>query len=118
MDFTGYDHPLPPEIVETIRLIGRKWALVILHELTHEPLGFGELKERIDGVSASVLSDLLNEFIEKEIIEKRIVSKNKSIYFITDFGGVLCSIITAISEWGSKLLSKQGNISVEEISEV
>ncbi len=68
------ENPLPPEIIETIRLIGRKWAVIVLHELTHSPLSFGELKDKIYGISASVLSDLLTEFIDNDILEKRMIS--------------------------------------------
>ncbi len=112
-------HTLPPEVVETLRLIGRKWSVIILHELTHTPLSFGELKDRIKGVSASVLSDLLSEFIDKEIIEKRSISISppRSAYFITSFGSILCDIIDSISNWGSELLQKKSHITVQEISE-
>lgn len=113
-------HILPIEVVETIRLIGRKWSVIILHELTHTPLSFGEIKERIKGVSASVLSDLLSEFIEKGIIEKRSISISppRSAYFITSFGSVLCDIIDSINQWGAELLSRQkSHIKVEEIPE-
>ncbi|MHA2501596.1 MAG: winged helix-turn-helix transcriptional regulator [Candidatus Kariarchaeaceae archaeon] len=118
MDQTS-ENPLPNEILETIRLIGRKWSVVVLHELTHEPLSFGELKEKIPGVSASVLSDLLTEFQEKEIIEKRSisVSPQRSAYFISEFGQVLCKIIESISDWGAKLVSqKQGSVSVTRVN--
>lgn len=108
-------NPLPAEILETIRLIGRKWSVVILHELTHTPLSFGELKENIPGVSASVLSDLLTEFQDKEIIEKRSISVSppRAAYFITGFGQVLCDIIESISSWGAELARKnQGRVTV------
>ncbi len=112
-------HDLPPEVVETLRLIGRKWSVIMLHELTHNPMSFGELKDQIKGVSASVLSDLLSEFIDKEIIEKRSISISppRSAYFITSFGSVLCDIIDSISNWGSELIGRKSMIKVEEIGD-
>lgn len=100
---------LPPEVHETLKLIGRKWSLNILHVLTHDPLSFGELKTEVKGISASVLSDLLTEFIENDIIEKKIISEspNKSAYFITSFGKILCDIIDNIMTWGNDLVTKQ-----------
>jgi DNA-binding HxlR family transcriptional regulator len=112
------ENPLPPEIIETIRLIGRKWAVVVLHELTHSPLSFGELKDKIYGISASVLSDLLTEFMEKDIIEKRTISVSppRSVYHISSFGSVLCGIIENISEWGATLINhKQSHVSVDKV---
>ena len=102
-------HDLPEEVHETLRLIGRKWSIMILHDLTHEPMSFGELRESIKGISASVLSDLLNEFMDNDIVEKRVisVSPNRSAYFISDFGQVLCDIIENIMEWGTSLISKR-----------
>ncbi len=108
-------HELPPEVLETIRLIGRKWAVNILHELTHNPLSFSELRNQVKGISASVLSDLLNEFINNNIIEKRIISTkpNRSAYFITEFGEILCEIIESIMAWGSTLMNKRaGHVSI------
>ena len=113
------ENPLPPEILETIRLIGRKWSVVVLHELTHSPLSFGELKEKIPGVSASVLSDLLTEFQDQDIIEKRTlsVSPARSAYFISEFGHVLCNIIESIADWGAKVIQKkQHSVSVKRVN--
>ncbi|OLS26484.1 MAG: putative HTH-type transcriptional regulator YtcD [Candidatus Heimdallarchaeota archaeon LC_2] len=113
------DHALSEEVVEVLRLIGRKWSLMILHELTHDPMSFGELKQTIQGVSASVLSDLLSEFISKDIIEKRSISISppRSAYFITSFGAILCEIIDSITNWGSELLRRRSHIKVEEVGE-
>jgi len=113
------EHVLSDEVIDTLRLIGRKWSLIILHELTHTPLSFGELKDRIKGVSASVLSDLLSEFIGKLIIEKRSISISppRSAYFITSFGAVLCEIIDSINNWGSELVQRRSQVKVEEVSE-
>ena len=113
------DHTLSDEVVEVLRLIGRKWSLIILHELTHDPMSFGELKETIKGVSASVLSDLLSEFISKDIIEKRSISISppRSAYFITSFGAVLCEIIDSINNWGSELIRRRSQVKVEEITD-
>ena len=41
------DHALSEEVVEVLRLIGRKWSLMILHELTHDPMSFGESSNSI-----------------------------------------------------------------------
>ncbi|MCH8907790.1 MAG: helix-turn-helix transcriptional regulator [Candidatus Heimdallarchaeota archaeon] len=113
------EHSLSPDVIDVLRLIGRKWSLIILHELTHNPMSFGELKETIKGVSASVLSDLLSEFISKEIIEKRSVSISppRSAYFITSFGAILCDIIDSINSWGEELTRRVSRIKVEEVGE-
>ncbi len=103
------DESLPPSVLETIRLIGRKWAVNILYELMNEALSFSEIKNRIQGISSSVLSDLLNTFIDNHIVEKKIIaiSPKKTEYFITDFGNVLCEILENIMDWGDSLILKR-----------
>ena len=112
-------HTLSPEVIDILRLIGRKWSLNVLHTLVHEPMGFGELKQQIKGVSASVLSDLLSEFIDKEVLEKRSISISppRSAYFITSFGSVLCEIVDSIVTWSDELARRKGHVHIEEVTD-
>ena len=108
---------MPPEVYETIRMVGRKHAFKVLHLITHQPLSFNEIKEELS-ISASMLSDLLSDFQLKNIIEKRqIVSRPvKYAYFMTDnFGHALCKIIDSINEWGAGLLDTSSHISISKI---
>lgn len=100
---------LPISVQETFRLIGRKWAINILYLLMNDPHTFGDLKNNIQGISSSVLSDLLNTFIEEEIVEKKIlsISPKKTEYFLTEFGLVLCEIVESILKWGDLLLDRR-----------
>jgi DNA-binding HxlR family transcriptional regulator len=50
-------------------LLGRRWALRILWELREDSLGFRELQQRCDSMSASVLSQRLAELGDAGIIE-------------------------------------------------
>ncbi|MHA2168377.1 MAG: winged helix-turn-helix transcriptional regulator [Candidatus Kariarchaeaceae archaeon] len=112
-------HDVPPAVSSVIRLIGRKRAVNLLHELVHSSLSFGELKDSIEGISASVLSDLLSAFIERGIVAKRemSISPPRSSYFITDFGAVLCEILDSIMEWGTELVEKENMIKVQKLDE-
>lgn len=105
-------HELPKHVSHVIRLVGRKWALDVLHTLAHDPLTFGELKKRVNGISASVLSDLLSEFQEKNIIEKRTVNPPHHTYFIGDFGNLLCEIVDRLDEFGTKVMDMYPNKAV------
>jgi DNA-binding HxlR family transcriptional regulator len=50
-------------------LLGRRWALRILWELQDERLGFRELQQRCDSMSASVLSQRLAELVDADIVD-------------------------------------------------
>ncbi len=108
---------LPKHIEETLRLIGRKWAIPVLHELTHSPLTFGELKNKIPGISASVLSGLLSDFQVHGVLEKKTVNPPHHTYFIGDFGMVFCDIIERIDEFGKQLLEIYPAVKSTNISE-
>ena len=38
-------------VMATANIIGKKWYLIILHELTRGPMGFNELKRAVRGIS-------------------------------------------------------------------
>ena len=67
---------LPPEVLLTIKLIGKKWSLPILYAL-HDKigLGFSELKRELkDCISSNMMSQVLGELQNNNLVEKRIIS--------------------------------------------
>lgn len=91
-------------LISMANLLGRKWHLVILHELlTEGAMGFGELKGDIDRISSKVLSDSLDRLeSEHDLVERRIVSEKpvRVEYAMTDRGRELAPIVDRIHEWG------------------
>ncbi|RCU44376.1 transcriptional regulator [Haloplanus salinus] len=91
-------------LISMADVLGRKWHLVILHELlTEGAMGFGELKGEIDHISSKVLSDSLDRLeTEHDLVERRIVSEKpvRVEYAMTDRGRDLAPIVTRIHEWG------------------
>jgi DNA-binding HxlR family transcriptional regulator len=85
-------------------LLGRKWHLIILHQLlTEGAMGFGELKGEIDHISSKVLSDSLDRLeTEHELVERRIVSEKpvRVEYAMTERGRDLAPIVDSVHEWG------------------
>jgi len=85
-------------------VFGRKWHLIILHQLlTEGAMGFSELKGKIDRISSKVLSDSLERLeTEHGLIERRIVSEKpvRVEYTMTDRGRHLAPIVDQIHEWG------------------
>jgi DNA-binding HxlR family transcriptional regulator len=91
-------------LISMANLLGRKWHLVILHQLlTEGAMGFGELKGEIDHISSKVLSDSLDRLeTEHELVERHIVSEKpvRVEYAVTDRGRDFAPIVTRIHEWG------------------
>jgi DNA-binding HxlR family transcriptional regulator len=50
--------------------LGNKWALHVLHVIADEACRFTELKQRIDGISETMLSRRLSDLQEKGFIQQ------------------------------------------------
>ncbi|NYZ77936.1 helix-turn-helix transcriptional regulator [Candidatus Micrarchaeota archaeon] len=65
-------------ILENLEFLERKWTLRILREISAGETKFNKIKERVKGITASVLSARLQELEKAEII-KRIVSNTAPV---------------------------------------
>ena len=91
-------------VTETARIIGKKWYLIILHELTRAPMGFNELKRAVRGISAKVLSENLTELEHKGLLTRTVYSESpiRVEYGLTDKGRELDGIFASMRVWGEK----------------
>src|SRR5690349_4360142 len=55
-------------VMAALDLLGRRWALRVLWELSHEPMRALELKDRCDDMSSSVLYQRLRELSEAGLV--------------------------------------------------
>src|SRR5215203_1186630 len=91
----GSSHGRP--IMAALDLLGRRWALRILWELRHQPLGFRALQGACDDMSSSVLRDRLGE-----LAEARIVDRDRDTYALSSLGGELVNALAPLSEWSTR----------------
>ena len=91
-------------VTETAKIIGKKWYLIILHELTRQPMGFNELKRAVRGISAKVLSENLQELEEKGLCVRTVHSESpiRVEYSLTDKGRELDGIFASMRVWGER----------------
>lgn len=93
-----------PYFHHTVELLGRRWSGVILRVLVSGPTRFGEIRDRIPGLSDRLLTSRLAEF-EAEGIVNRCDHGGASYYELTDKGQALEPVIEAISraarEWAN-----------------
>lgn len=95
------------QIVETVGLISKKWHPVIIQRLLDDgPLGFNDLKERIEAISAKVLTDSLEDLAENGLIRRTVISESplRVEYELTDTGRELQTAMEALAQWGDQYL--------------
>jgi DNA-binding HxlR family transcriptional regulator len=85
-------------IMALLDLLGRRWALRIMWELSHGPgPTFRELQQRCDGISSSVLTQRLSELTEAGII-----CRPGHGYALTPDGEDLTGYLLQLQHWADR----------------
>ncbi len=96
-------------MVATSAILGRKWHPVIVHRLIEDdPLSFGDLESRIQGISGKVLSESLTDLEEKGLIDRSVVAQKpvRVEYSLTAHGRGLEDAIAELHQWGQEYLTE------------
>jgi DNA-binding HxlR family transcriptional regulator len=82
-------------LMAALDLLGRRWALRILWELTDGPSGARELRQRCDAMSPSVLYQRLAELTEAGLVDQ----DGRGRYRLTPLGEALGTAIEPLDRW-------------------
>jgi DNA-binding HxlR family transcriptional regulator len=85
-------------------LLGRRWALRVLWELRHGPLGARTLRDRCDGMSPSVLYERLSELRAAGLLAQA----DDQRYELTDVGRALGAAIEPLDQWSRRWARETG----------
>jgi DNA-binding HxlR family transcriptional regulator/DNA-binding response OmpR family regulator len=100
----------PDYLLDSAALLSKKWHPVIVRTLADgDGLGFSDLEARLDGISAKVLTDALEELQDHEVIERTEVSQSplRVEYTLTDRGTDLEAVIQSLADWGETYLAAE-----------
>lgn len=91
-------------VVETVKIIGGRWELIILKSLVEKPMRFNEILREADGISSRTLSRILRRLMELGIVKREVLSLQPVtiIYSVTEKGKDIKPIIEALQKWGEK----------------
>ncbi len=107
---------LPKCPVETtLKMIGKRWKIIILRELLSGTMRFGELKKAVNGISQKVLTSNLRQMEEDGLVVREVFNEvpPRVDYTLTDVGYSLASVLDSMADWGEgykhflKLVEKQ-----------
>src|SRR5262245_33467650 len=106
----------PTELAVTV--LGGKWRVVILAYLKEGVHRYGELKRRLPGVSAKVLTQQLRALAREGLIERTIYSEvpARTEYRLTGYGRSLVPVLDAIYRWGLRHAKQRGDARLELVT--
>jgi DNA-binding HxlR family transcriptional regulator len=84
-------------VMAALDLLGRRWALRILWELSQAPAGFRELQRRCERMSSSVLSTRLTE-----LADTRLLALHEDGYHLTPLGEDLVAALQPLNAWATR----------------
>ena len=87
-------------------LIGQRWSMLVVRELTPGPRRFTDLHAGLPGLATDVLAERLRELVNAGVVEHRAVSNPApgKVYGLTASGVALAAIGQQIADWGRPLL--------------
>ena len=90
--------------IAAIKLIGGKWKLCILWQLSFEKKRFGELLRSIGGITQPMLSKQLKEMEKDKLINRTVyeVIPPNVEYSLTSYGKSGIPVLTNLCEWANQ----------------
>lgn len=92
-------------VEKTLKIIGSKWTMNILHNLFNGKKRFGELQKLLDGISTKTLTVRLKELGKEKIINKKFFAEVPFHveYSLTQKGESLQDIFKKMAQWGESI---------------
>jgi len=88
------------------RLIQGKWAIILMHELSGEPVRFNELQRRMPKMTHATLSNQLKQLESEGLIQRVVYSEipPKVEYSLTDMGRKFEPVLESIKAFGNEYI--------------
>jgi DNA-binding HxlR family transcriptional regulator len=95
-------------LARALELVGERWALLIIRDLTVRPHRYTDLLAGLPGIPTNVLATRLKELEQAGIIERRIAPAPQRgvVYALTTDGHNLEPVVLALGRWGATQLGE------------
>lgn len=89
-------------ITHTLELIGGRWKLAILWQLSQQTMRFGELHRSLNAISEKMLAQRLRELEQDGLLTRTVYAEvpPKVEYQLTPLGRSLEPILASMLTWG------------------
>ncbi len=90
----------------SLNLLGGKWTLMILFQISDNVMRYGELKRAVTGISEKMLIQELNMLVENKLVSKKAYPEipPRVEYRLTKLGEKTLPIIEKLVEFGQENL--------------
>ena len=96
-------------LARALELLGERWTLLIVRELLLGPKRFSDLRDRLGGVSPSVLAERLARLEDDGLISRRYLEPPavSTVYELSESGLALEGAVFELIRWGARFLFPQ-----------
>ena len=81
----------------TLALVGDTWSVVVIMALGEGPRRYGEVLERIGGISKKMLTQTL-----RRLERNGLVDRDRADYRLTALGSSLLDVVGALARWAEE----------------
>ncbi len=94
-------------LAKTLDLVGERWTLLVIRELSFGPRRFADLVGGLRGISTAVLTERLNRLEDARLIIRRTSPPPAAskVYALTQDGQELGRAIIPLAAWGVRILA-------------
>ncbi|HVX42792.1 MAG TPA: winged helix-turn-helix transcriptional regulator [Mycobacteriales bacterium] len=89
-------------MARALDVVGERWAVLVVRELTLGPRRFSDLRRSLPNASSNLLSDRLRELRQHGVLERRRLAPPAAswVYELTELGRRLEPILIELGKWG------------------
>lgn len=92
-------------LARALDLIGGRWSLLIVRELSVRPARYNELRGGLPGIATNLLADRLRELETGGVVQRSLDPvSNSVVYSLTPWGKELREVIGALVRWSTPLM--------------
>lgn len=89
-------------VARTLDVIGDRWTVLILRDITHGITKYSDMLESLKGISPNLLAQRLKRLENEGVLARSFYSDHppRAEYKLTKKGRDLRPVLTAMAEWG------------------
>ena len=93
-------------IARALDVVGERWTLLMVRELSTGPKRFKDLLEGLPGIGTNLLAARLKALEGEGLVRRATLPPpaGSNVYELTELGRSLEPVLVALSQWGAKLL--------------